>query len=138
MNMGHYDINNKKGYNMPNFKVAIIPAGDGPVSVRTIDGEDGPAFETIYPLIDAELIEITQGRWNDTKNSITFDCDLYCDEEAKLTGKAHNWRASQLRYNKLKYMEGQLTDNWRDYCNINGDVAMMVEDDGSLHFEVTE
>ena len=88
-------------------------------------------------MIDANLIEITQGKWNDVKDNIIFDCDLYCDEEAKLTGKAHNWRASQLRYNKLKSMEGQLMDNWRDYCNINGDVAMVVEDDGSLQFEAT-
>ena len=123
---------------MKKFKVAIIPAGDGPVSLQTIEGEDGVSFETIYPLINADLIEIVQGKWNDIKENIIFDCDLYCDEEAKLTGKAHNWRASQLRYNKLKSMEGQLMNNWRDYCNINGDVAMVVEDDGSLQFEATE
>ena len=68
---------------MPNFKVTIIPAGDGPVSIHDIKGEDGPSFETIYPLINAELIEITQGKWNDVKNNIIFDCDIYCDEEAK-------------------------------------------------------
>ena len=122
---------------MKKWKVAIIPAGDGPVSIHDIKGEDGPSFETIYPLINAELIEITQGKWNDVKDNIIFDCDLYCDEEAKLTNKPHNWRASQLRYNKLKGMEGQLMDNWRDYCNINGDVAMVVEDDGSLQWEAT-
>ena len=122
---------------MPNFKVTIIPAGNGPVSIHDIKGEDGPSFETIYQLIDANLIEITQGKWNDIKENIIFDCDLYCDEEAKLTGKPHNWRASQLRYNKLKSMEGQLMKDWRDYCNINGDVAMVVEDDGSLQFEAT-
>tara|TARA_R100001443_G_scaffold2017_1_gene6962 strand:+ start:145 stop:513 length:369 start_codon:yes stop_codon:yes gene_type:complete len=120
---------------MPNFKVAIIPAGDGPVSIHDIKGEDGVSFETIYPLIDANLIEITQGKWNDIKENIVFDCDLYCDEEAKLTGKPHNWRASQLRYNKLKSMEGQLMDNWRDYAMINGDVAMVVEDNPDLQWE---
>ena len=120
---------------MPNFKVAIIPAGNGPVSIHDIKGEDGVSFETIYPLIDANLIEITQGKWNDIKENIVFDCDLYCDEEAKLTGKPHNWRASQLRYNKLKSMEGQLMDNWRDYAMINGDVAMVVEDNPDLQWE---
>jgi len=120
---------------MPNFKVAIIPAGNGPVSIHDIRGEDGVSFETIYPLIDANLIEITQGKWNDIKENIVFDCDLYCDEEAKLTGKPHNWRASQLRYNKLKSMEGQLMDNWRDYAMINGDVAMVVEDNPDLQWE---
>ena len=120
---------------MPNFKVAIIPAGDGPVSIHDIKGEDGVSFETIYPLIDANLIEITQGKWNDIKENIVFDCDLYCDEEAKLTGKPHNWRASQLRYNKLKSMEGQLMSNWRDYAMINGDVAMVVEDNPDLQWE---
>ena len=122
---------------MPNFKVAIIPAGDGPVKLQTIEGEDGPAFETIYPLINADMIQIVEGKWNDVKENIIFDCDLYCDEEAKLTGKPHNWRASQLRFNKLKGMEGQLMNNWRDYCYINGDVAMVVEDDGSLQWEAT-
>ena len=122
---------------MPNFKVAIIPAGDGPVKLQTIEGEDGVSFETIYPLINASTIEIVQGKWNDTKDNIVFDCDLYCDEEAKLTNKPHNWRASQLRYNKLKGMESQLMNNWRDYCYINGDVAMVVEDDGSLQWEAT-
>ena len=120
---------------MSNFKVTIIPAGDGPVSIHDIKGEDGVSFETIYPLIDANLIEITQGKWNDIKENIVFDCDLYCDEEAKLTGKPHNWRASQLRYNKLKSMEGQLMDNWRDYAMINGDVAMVVEDNPDLQWE---
>ena len=120
---------------MSNFKVTIIPAGDGPVSIHDIKGEDGVSFETIYPLINADLIEIVQGKWNDVKENIIFDCDLYCDEEAKLTGKAHNWRASQLRYNKLKSMEGQLMDNWRDYAMINGDVAMVVEDSPDLQWE---
>ena len=122
---------------MPNFKVAIIPAGDGPVKLQTIEGEDGVSFETIYPLINASTIEIVQGKWNDTKDNIIFDCDLYCDEEAKLTNKPHNWRASQLRYNKLKGMESQLMNNWRDYCYINGDVAMVVEEDPDLQWETT-
>ena len=120
---------------MPNFKVTIIPAGDGPVSIHDIKGEDGVSFETIYPLIDANLIEITQGKWNDVKENIVFDCDLYCDEEAKLTGKPHNWRASQLRYNKLKPDEDNLLPGWRDHCNIVGDVAMVVEEDPDLQWE---
>ena len=122
---------------MPNFKVTIIPAGDGPVSIHDMKGDDGPSFKEIYPLIDASTIELVQGKWNDMKNNIIFDCDIYCDEEAKITGKPHNWRASQLRFNKLKGMEGELMPNWRDYCYINGDVAMVVEDDGSLQWEVT-
>ena len=44
---------------MKKFKVAIIPAGDGPVSVQTIEGEDGVSFETIYPLINADMIELS-------------------------------------------------------------------------------
>ena len=122
---------------MPNFKVSIIPAGNGPVTIHDIKGEDGPSFETIYPLINANMIEIVQGKWNDVKENVIFDCDLYCDEEGRLTGKEHNWRASQLRYNKLKPDEDNLFPNWRDYCNIVGDVAMVIEDDGSLELEAT-
>jgi hypothetical protein len=123
--------------NMPNFKVSIIPAGNGPVTIHDIKGEDGPSFETIYPLINANMIEIVQGKWNDVKDNVIFDCDLYCDEEGRLTGKEHNWRASQLRYNKLKPDEDNLLPGWRDHCNIVGDVAMVIEDDGSLELEAT-
>ena len=84
--MGNYDINNKKGYNMPNFKVAIIPAGNGPVKLQTIEGEDGVSFETIYPLINADMIQIVEGKWNDVKENIVFDCYLYGDEEGRLNG----------------------------------------------------
>ncbi len=122
---------------MPNFKVSIIPAGDGPVTIHDIKGEDGPSFETIYPLINASMIQIVEGKWNDVKENVIFDCDLYCDEEGRLTGKQHNWRASQLRYNKLKSMEDQLTPDWRDWCHVVGDVAMVIEDDGSLELEAT-
>ena len=122
---------------MPNFKVSIIPAGDGPVTIHDIKGEDGPSFETIYPLINASTIQIVEGKWNDVKENVIFDCDLYCDEEGRLTGKEHNWRASQLRYNKLKSMEDQLTPDWRDWCHVVGDVAMVIEDDGSLELEAT-
>ena len=122
---------------MPNFKVSIIPAGNGPVTIHDIKGEDGVSFETIYPLINASTIEIVQGKWNDVKENVIFDCDLYCDEEGLLTGKEHNWRASQLRYNKLKPDEANLLPNWRDYCNIVGDVAMVIEDDGSIELEAT-
>ena len=122
---------------MPNFKVSIIPAGDGPVTIHDIKGEDGPSFETIYPLINASMIQIVEGKWNDVKENIIFDCDLYCDEEGRLTGKEYNWRASQLRYNKLKAIEDQLTPDWRDWCHVVGDVAMVTEDDGSLQWEAT-
>ena len=122
---------------MKKFKVAIIPAGNGPVSLQTIEGEDGVSFETIYPLINADLIEIVQGKWNDVKENIVFDCDLYCDEEGRLNGKQHNWRASQLRYNKLKPDEDNLFPGWRDHCNIVGDVAMVVEEDPDLQWETT-
>ena len=62
---------------MPNFKVSIIPAGDGPVTIHDIKGEDGPSFETIYPLINANMIEIVQGKWNDVKeNIIVFPSDF--------------------------------------------------------------
>ena len=122
---------------MPNFKVSIIPAGDGPVTIHDIKGEDGPSFETIYPLINASMIQIVEGKWNDVKENIIFDCDLYCDEEGRLTGKEYNWRASQLRYNKLKAIEDQLTPDWRDWCHVVGAVAMVTEDDGSLQWEAT-
>ena len=122
---------------MPNFKVSIIPAGDGPVTLKTMEGEDGPSFKEIYPLINTNMIQIVEGKWNDVKDNIIFDCDLYCDEEGRLTGKQHNWRASQLRYNKLKSIEDQLTPDWRDWCHVVGDVAMVIEDDGSLELEAT-
>ena len=122
---------------MKKWKVAIIPAGDGPVTLKTMEGEDGPSFKEIYPLINASMIEIVEGKWNDVKDNIIFDCDLYCDEEGRLTGKQHNWRASQLRFNKLKGMEGELMPNWRDYCHVVGDVAMVVEEDPDLQWEAT-
>jgi hypothetical protein len=122
---------------MKKWKVAIIPAGDGPVTLKTMEGEDGPSFKEIYPMIDASMIEIVEGKWNDVKDNIIFDCDLYCDEEGRLTGKQHNWRASQLRYNKLKAIEDQLTPDWRDWCHVVGDVAMVVEDNPDLQWEAT-
>ena len=122
---------------MKKWKVAIIPAGDGPVTLKTMEGEDGPSFKEIYPLINADMIEIVEGKWNDVKDNIIFDCDLYCDEEGRLTGKQHNWRASQLRYNKLKAIEDQLTPDWRDWCHVVGDVAMVVEDNPDLQWEAT-
>ena len=122
---------------MKKWKVAIIPAGDGPVTLKTMEGEDGPSFKEIYPLINTNMIQIVEGKWNDVKDNIIFDCDLYCDEEGRLTGKEHNWRASQLRYNKLKSIEDQLTPDWRDWCHVVGDVAMVIEDDGSLELEAT-
>ena len=122
---------------MKKWKVAIIPAGDGPVTLKTMEGEDGPSFKEIYPMINASMIQIVEGKWNDVKDNIIFDCDLYCDEEGRLTGKEHNWRASQLRYNKLKAIEDQLTPDWRDWCHVVGDVAMVVEDDPDLQWEAT-
>ena len=122
---------------MKKWKVAIIPAGDGPVTLKTMEGEDGPSFKEIYPLINTNMIQIVEGKWNDVKDNIIFDCDLYCDEEGRLTGKEHNWRASQLRYNKLKSIEDQLTPDWRDWCHVVGDVAMVVEDDPDLQWEAT-
>jgi len=122
---------------MPNFKVSIIPAGNGPVTIHDIKGEDGPSFKEIYPLINTNMIQIVEGKWNDVKDNIIFDCDLYCDEEGRLTGKQHNWRASQLRYNKLKAIEDQLTPDWRDWCHVVGDVAMVVEDNPDLQWETT-
>ena len=122
---------------MKKWKVAIIPAGDGPVTLKTMEGEDGPSFKEIYPLINTNMIQIVEGKWNDVKDNIIFDCDLYCDEEGRLTGKQHNWRASQLRYNKLKSIEDQLTPDWRDWCHVVGDVAMVVEDDPDLQWEAT-
>ena len=122
---------------MKKWKVAIIPAGDGPVTLKTMEGEDGPSFKEIYPLINTNMIQIVEGKWFDVKDNIIFDCDLYCDEEGRLTGKQHNWRASQLRYNKLKSIEDQLTPDWRDWCHVVGDVAMVVEDDPDLQWEAT-
>jgi len=122
---------------MKKWKVAIIPAGDGPVTLKTMEGEDGPSFKEIYPLINTNMIQIVEGKWNDVKDNIIFDCDLYCDEEGRLTGKQHNWRASQLRYNKLKSIEDQLTPDWRDWCHVVGDVAMVVEDNPDLQWEAT-
>jgi hypothetical protein len=122
---------------MKKWKVAIIPAGDGPVTLKTMEGEDGPSFKEIYPLINTNMIQIVEGKWNDVKDNIIFDCDLYCDEEGRLTGKQHNWRASQLRYNKLKAIEDQLTPDWRDWCHVVGDVAMVVEDNPDLQWETT-
>ena len=122
---------------MKKWKVAIIPAGDGPVTLKTMEGEDGPSFKEIYPLINTNMIQIVEGKWNDVKDNIIFDCDLYCDEEGRLTGKQHNWRASQLRYNKLKSIEDQLTPDWRDWCHVVGDVGMVVEEDPDPQWEAT-
>ena len=120
---------------MKKWKVAIVPADNSPVTVHQMEGEEGPAFKEIYPLIKADMIEIHTGTWNDVQNNIVFDVELYCDEEGRLNGKQHNWRASQLRYNKLKAIEDQLTPDWRDWCHIVGDVAMVVEDNPDLQWE---
>ena len=122
---------------MKKWKVAIVPADNSPVTIHDMEGEEGPAFKEIYPLIKADMIEIHTGTWNDVENNIVFDVELYCDEEGRLTGKQHNWRASQLRYNKLKPDEDNLLPGWRDHCHIVGDVAMVVEEDPDLQWEAT-
>ena len=124
---------------MKKWKVAIVPADNSPVTIHDMEGEEGPAFKEIYPLIKADMIEIHTGTWNDVQNNIVFDVELYCDEEGRLTNKKHNWRASQLRFNKLSLTnsEDDLLPGWRDHCNIVGDVAMVFEDTGEFDVEVT-
>jgi hypothetical protein len=124
---------------MKKWKVAIVPADNSPVTLHDMEGEEGPAFKEIYPLIKADMIEIHTGTWNDVKNNIVFDVELYCDEEGRLTNKKHNWRASQLRFNKLSLTnsEDDLLPGWRDHCNIVGDVAMVFEDTGEFDTELT-
>ena len=123
---------------MKKWKVAIVPVDNSPVTIHDMEGEEGPAFKEIYPLIKADMIEIHTGTWNDVKNNIVFDVELYCDEEGRLTNKKHNWRASQLRFNKLKPDEDNLLPGWRDHCNIVGDIAMVFEDTGEFELELRE
>ena len=125
---------------MKKWKVAIVPADNSPVTLHDMEGEEGPAFKEIYPLIKADMIEIHTGTWNDVKNNIVFDVELYCDEEGRLTNKKHNWRASQLRFNKLSLTnsEDDLLPGWRDHCNIVGDIAMVFEDTGEFELELRE
>jgi hypothetical protein len=83
---------------MKTYSVMILKADDSPAEIHHIDGTGGPAFDKIYPLINASMIERAEGRWVQSDGQ-AVNVQLYCDEEALLKADAQiNHRASHLRW----------------------------------------
>ena len=53
---------------MKTYSVMILKADDSPAEIHHIKGTGGPAFDKIYPLINASMIAIAEGRWHLFKN----------------------------------------------------------------------
>jgi len=75
-----------------------------------------PDFATIYPLINCDMIEFHKGYHEDHG---TFE--MHCDEEAKLTSKPINKRATKAWYAwQMKTGHMSLPGD-----TINGDIAIL-------------
>jgi len=110
--MGHYDINNKERIHMKTYSVMILKADDSPAEIHHIDGTGGPAFDKIYPLINASMIEIAQGRWVQSDGQ-AVNVELFCDEEALLKADAQiNHRASHLRWHLFGCVPAMPPPRW--------------------------
>mgnify|MGYP001442539696 FL=1 len=104
--------------------VMILKADDSPAEMLELESVDGqPRFKDVYPLINTNIIEITQGRWIQHGNKPkSVDVELFCDEEALMKANPKiNHRASHLRYNLFK---GQYGGNMPD-PRLAGDVAVV-------------
>ena len=104
--------------------VMILKADDSPAEMLELESVDGqPRFKDVYPLINTNIIEITQGRWIQHGNKPeSVDVELFCDEEALMKADPQiNHRASHLRYNLFK---GQYGGNMPD-PRLAGDVAVV-------------
>jgi len=107
-------------------QVLILKANDSPAVMHTLESnEDGePSFKDVYPLINTNMIEITQGRWVQPgeHGPESLDVVLYCDEEGLLKADPQiNHRASHLRYNLFKQQFGADMPDPR----LVGDVAVV-------------
>lgn len=107
---------------MKTYSVMILKADDSPAEIHHIDGTGGPAFDKIYPLINASMIEIVDGRWVQSDGQ-AINVQLYCDEEAFLNSlhPKVNHRASHLRWHLYKNRYGAQMPDPR----IVGDVAVV-------------
>jgi len=123
-----------KGNNMKQ-NVIILKADDSKAVMHELEaGPDGPAFKDVYPLIDARLIEIAQGRWIQGGNKPEgVNVELYCDEEALMKADPQiNHRASRLRYNLFKSQYGAQMPDPR----LAGDVAVVFPADLKVKIEL--
>ena len=106
---------------MKTYSVMILKADDSPAEIHHIDGTGGPAFDKIYPLINASMIEIAQGRWVQSDGQ-AVNVDLFCDEEGLMKeGAQVNHRASHLRWHLFKREYGAQMPDPR----VVGDVAVV-------------
>jgi hypothetical protein len=102
-------------------KITAHTMTDAPADGYPFKGEKGA-----YELCGCSMIQIVPAAYTDLKRKHHLEGELYCDEEGLLTGAAHNWRASQMRYWHMKPREKQLTADWRDWCHIVGDACFVV------------
>jgi hypothetical protein len=117
-------------------QVLILKADDSKAEMHTLESnEDGePSFKDVYPLINTNIIEITQGRWVQPgeHGPESVDVVLYCDEEGLLKADPQiNHRASQLRHNLFKQQFGAQMPDPR----LAGDVAVVFPADLKVKIE---
>ena len=117
-------------------QVLILKADDSKAEMHTLESnEDGePSFKDVYPLINTNIIEITQGRWIQPSDHgpESVDVVLYCDEEGLLKADPQiNHRASQLRHNLFKQQFGAQMPDPR----LAGDVAVVFPADLKVKIE---
>tara|TARA_E500000075_G_C6757719_1_gene206082 strand:+ start:232 stop:585 length:354 start_codon:yes stop_codon:yes gene_type:complete len=92
----------------------IIWKANGDENIRVF--VQRPDFANIYPLINCDMIEFHKGYHEDHG---TFE--MHCDEEAKLTSKAVNKRATKAWY-AWQMRTGHMS---LPGDTINGDVAIL-------------
>ena len=117
-------------------QVLILKADDSPAIMHELESnEDGmPSFKEVYPLINTNIIEITQGRWIQPGENgpESVNVELYCDEEGLLKADPQiNHRASQLRHNLFKQQFGAQMPDPR----LAGDVAVVFPADLKVKIE---
>jgi len=99
----------------------ILKADDSPAEIHHIKGNGGPGFDKVYPLINASMIEIAEGRWHQSDGQ-GVNVQLYCDEEGLMKGEPQiNHRASHLRWHLFKREYGAQMPDPR----VVGDVAVV-------------
>ncbi len=106
---------------MKTYSVMILKADDSPAEIHHIKGNGGPGFDKIYPLINASMIEIAEGRWHQSDGQ-GVNVQLYCDEEGLMKADPKvNHRASHLRWFLYKNRYGAQMPDPR----VVGDVAVV-------------
>jgi len=120
-------------------QVLILKANDSPAVMHTLESNaDGqPSFKDVYPLINTNIIEITQGRWIQPGENgpESVNVELYCDEEGLLKADPQiNHRASHLRYNLYKQQFGGNMPDPR----LVGDVAVVFPADLKVSIKIPE